>query len=242
MDRLEDSSTNNWRCNVNIEILYRPSYSLAIVKLEGGELIQVEAGSMVSATPGFQMETEASGGLLKALTRSMLGGESFFQNTYRAPSGGGEVTVAPVLPGDMLTVDLRDERLLVQSGSYVASAIGIELDTRWSGAKTFFASEGLIMLRARGSGLLLLSSYGAIHDVTLAPGQKYIVDTGHLVAFTEGMDFEVRTVGGLKSTLFSGEGLVVDLTGPGRVLLQSRSTDQFLAWLLPQLKERLPTE
>jgi uncharacterized protein (TIGR00266 family) len=128
---------------------------------------------------------------------------------------------------------------MVQSGSYVASAIGIELDTRWSGAKTFFASEGLIMLRARGSGTLLLSSYGAIHDVTLAPGQKYIVDTGHLVAFTEGMDFEVRTVGGLKSTLFSGEGLVVDLTGPGRVLLQSRSTDQFLAWLIPQLKEQI---
>jgi uncharacterized protein (TIGR00266 family) len=140
----------------------------------------------------------------------------------------------------MLTVNLQDERLLVQSGSYVASAAGIELDTRWSGAKTFFASEGLIMLRARGSGTLLLSSYGAIHDVTLAPGEQYIVDTGHLVAFTEGMGFEVRTVGGLKSTLFSGEGLVVDLTGPGRVLLQSRSTDQFLAWLLPQLKERLP--
>jgi uncharacterized protein (AIM24 family) len=82
---------------------------------------------------------------------------------------------------------------------------------------------------------MVLSAYGAIHEIVLERGQSYTVDTGHLVAFTEGIDFNVRKVGGLKSTLFSGEGLVVDLTGPGRVLMQSRSTDQFLAWLIPQL-------
>ena len=91
------------------------------------------------------------------------------------------------------------------------------------------------MLRVKGTGTLLVSSYGAIHPVTLAAGEKYVVDTGHLVAFTESIGFRVRTIGGVKSTMFSGEGLVVDLTGPGRVLLQSRSTDQFLAWLIPQL-------
>jgi uncharacterized protein (TIGR00266 family) len=166
----------------------------------------------------------------------MFGGESFFQNTYQAPSGGGEVAVAPPLPGDLLQVNL-DSRLMVQSGSYVASEMGVELDTEWSGAKTFFASEGLIMLRASGRGQLLVSSYGAIHDMELEAGQKHTVDSGHLVAFTEGIDFRVRKVGGIKSTLFSGEGLVVDLTGPGRVLMQSRSTDQFLAWLIPQLPQ-----
>jgi uncharacterized protein (AIM24 family) len=82
---------------------------------------------------------------------------------------------------------------------------------------------------------MLVSSYGAIHEMELGPGEKYTVDTGHLVAFSEGIGFRVRTIGGVKSTMFSGEGLVVDLTGPGRALLQSRSTDQFLAWLIPQL-------
>ena len=129
---------------------------------------------------------------------------------------------------------------MVQSGSYLASEMGVDLDTQWSGAKTFFASEGLIMLRASGRGLLLVSSYGAIHDMELAAGQHYTVDTGHLVAFTEGMGFKVRKVGGLASTLFSGEGLVVDLAGPGRVLMQSRSTDQFLAWLIPKLPKPDP--
>ena len=147
--------------------------------------------------------------------------------------------VAPALPGDLFALDLGGESLMVQSGSYVASDTSIEVDTRWGGAKTFFASEGLIMLRVAGAGKLLLSSYGAIHQMDLGAGQTYTVDTGHLVAFTEGMGFQVRRVGGLKSTLFSGEGLVVELAGPGRVLAQTRSQDAFLAWLIPRLpKER----
>ena len=87
------------------------------------------------------------------------------------------------------------------------------------------------MLRARGTGLLILSSYGAIHPIELQSGQRYTVDTGHLVSFTEGIGFSVRPLGGVRTTLFSGEGLVVDLTGPGRVYMQSRSADAFLSWL-----------
>jgi uncharacterized protein (TIGR00266 family) len=184
---------------------------------------------------GISMDTAATGGFLKSLGRSVFGGESFFQNTYTAPSSGGEVSVAPALPGDLFTVDVVDRPMMVQSYSYLASEMGIQLDTRWSGAKTFFSSEGAIMLRASGQGKMVLSSYGAIHPMDLQDGVRYTVDTGHLVAFSEGIGYQVRAVGGLKSTLFSGEGLVVDLTGPGRLLLQTRSTDQFLAWLIPQL-------
>jgi uncharacterized protein (TIGR00266 family) len=226
---------------MDIEILYKPSYSLGVIKLDGGEQIRVEAGAMVSMSPDVTLETKATGGLLKSLGRALLGGESFFQNTYKAPAGGGEVTVAPPLPGDLFTLDLRGESLMVQSGSYVASEMGIELDTKWGGAKTFFASEGLIMLRASGSGKLLLSSYGAIHEFDLKAGQTQTFDTGHLVAFSDGMGFKVRRIGGIKSTLFSGEGLVVDLTGPGRVLMQTRSTDAFLSWLIPQLPKPEPS-
>jgi uncharacterized protein (TIGR00266 family) len=220
---------------MDIEILYKPSYSLGVIKLAGGEQVRVEGGSMVSMSAGVTLETKATGGILKSLARSMLGGESFFQNTYVAPGGGGQVTVAPALPGDLFTLQLNNESLMVQSGSYVASEMGLETDTKWGGAKTFFASEGLIMLRVSGVGKLLLSSFGAIHEVNLGAGETYTVDTGHLVAFSEGIGFKVRKVGGLKSTLFSGEGLVVDLTGPGRALLQTRSTDAFLSWLIPKL-------
>jgi len=223
---------------MEVNILYRPSYSLGVIRLGPNEEIRVESGAMVSMSQGVTVETKAAGGILKSLARSVLAGESFFQNTFRAPAGGGEVTVAPALPGDLFVLELRNESLLVQSGSYVASEAGVNLDTKWGGAKTFFASEGLIMLRASGTGKLLLSSFGAIHEVNLEAGQTYTVDTGHLVAFSEGIGFKVRRVGGLKSTIFSGEGLVVDLTGPGRVLLQTRSTDAFLSWLIPKLPKR----
>jgi uncharacterized protein (TIGR00266 family) len=217
------------------DILYRPSYSLTRLVLAPNEEVRVEGGSMVSMSADVTLETKAEGGLLKSLARSVLGGESFFVNTYRASASGGEVNVAPSLPGDMAALQLSGETLLVQSGSFVACEKSITLDTAWGGAKTFFASEGLIMLRATGTGQLILSSYGAIHEMNLTAGQRYVVDTGHLVAFSANIGFQVRRVGGLKSTLFSGEGLVVDLTGPGRVLMQTRSTDAFLSWLIPKL-------
>ena len=87
---------------MQIQILYRPSYSLAVVKLDPGETIRTEAGAMVSMTPGMRLETKAQGGLLASLKRSVLGGESFFVNSYRAPAQGGEITLAPALPGDMV--------------------------------------------------------------------------------------------------------------------------------------------
>ena len=224
------------------EIMYRPSYSMAVVTLEAREQVRVEAGSMVSMSDGIRLETKAAGGILSSLKRSLLGGESFFVNEYQAPSNGGVISLAPALPGDMIVIEQGGERdLMVQSGSYVASSMGVSVDTKWGGAKTFFASEGLFLLKCSGQGSVILSSYGAIHELHLATGERYTVDTGHLVAFDEGIGFSVRAVGGLKSTLFSGEGLVVDLTGPGRVLMQTRSTDAFLTWLMPQVQRRMPS-
>ena len=217
---------------MKVDIRYRPYNSLGIISLAEGEEVRVESGSMVSMTDGVTIETDATGGFLDSITRKVFGGESFFQNTFLAPSGGGEIIVAPALPGDLLNLNLEDS-LLVQSGSYVASDVGVEIDTEWSGASTFFATESLFMLRTSGQGQMLVSSYGAIHDVELKAGQKYNIDTGHVVGFSDSMEFEVRKVGGLTSTLFSGEGRVVELTGPGHVFLQSRSAEQFLAWLIP---------
>ncbi len=163
---------------MQIELLYRPAFTMGIIHLDGGEEVRVEAASMVTMSQGMTLETQATGGIMKSLSRAVLGGESFFQNTYKAPPGGGRVGVAPAMTGDLMTLDLHDEMLMVQSGSYLASAMGITTDTKWGGAKTFFASEGLIMLRAQGTGLLLLSSYGAIHEMNLAAGETITIDTG----------------------------------------------------------------
>jgi uncharacterized protein (TIGR00266 family) len=223
---------------MDVHVQHRPSYALAVAELEPNESIQVEAGSMVGMSPGVRVETKARGGLLKSLARSMLGGESFFINTYQASAEGGRLLMAPALPGDIVVRHLEQESLLVQSGSYVASSDAVDVSTGWGGAKTFFAREGLILLRVTGTGTLVLSSYGAIEEMELAAGESFTVDTGHLVAFSDRLGFQVRRVGGLKSTLFSGEGLVVDLTGPGRFWLQTRSEDAFLTWLIPKIPKR----
>lgn len=220
---------------MQVDILYRPSYATARVILAPNEAIRAEAGAMVSMSAGVTVETQMRGGLLKSLARSVLGGESFFTNTFQASAAGGEVLLAPTMPGDVFTYLLSNQTYLVQSGSYLASEDSIETDATWSGARTFFGGEGLFMLRCTGSGTLILSSYGAIHEVELASGQTYTVDTGHLVAFDSQMGFNVRAIGGLRSTLLGGEGLVVDLTGPGRILLQTRSEGALLDWLIPRL-------
>ena len=219
------------------EILHRPSYALVNLQLTAGESVSAEAGAMVSMSDGIEIETSMRGGLLGGLRRKFLGGESFFINTFSA-SQSGEVNFAPSLPGDIYAVELNNEVIFAQSGSFIASTAGIEVDTSWGGAKTFFSGEGLFLLRISGSGTVFLSSYGAIHEIALEAGQSYTVDTGHMVSFAEGVGYNVRRVGGLKSTFFSGEGLVVELTGPGTITIQSRSTDAFLAWLIPHLPSR----
>jgi uncharacterized protein (TIGR00266 family) len=222
---------------VESEILYQPSYSLARVKLRAGEAITAEAGAMVSMSEGITIETSVKGGLLAGLKRSFLGGESFFMNTFKA-NAPGEITFAPPLPGDIVDFRLNGETIFVQSSSYIASSPDISVETKWAGAKGFFAKEGLFLLKVQGTGDLFLSSYGAIHEIKLEAGKSYTIDNGYMVAFDESVNYKVRRVGGLKSTLFSGEGLVCTYTGSGRVFMQTRSEDAFLSWLIPHLPKR----
>ena len=220
---------------MHIDIDYRPSYATAKVALDPGEDIVVEGGAMVAMSTDLELQTKARGGFLKSLGRATFGGESFFLNTYSASASGGTVYLAPALPGDMQVMELVGETLMVQSGGYIASSPSLTVDTKWSGAKTFFASEGLVMLKVHGTGTLIISAYGALEELVLGPGEKFTVDTGHLVTFTEGMGFNVRKVGNWKSTFLSGEGLVVDLTGPGKATIQTRSEDALISWLVPKL-------
>lgn len=221
---------------MKVDLRYQPSYSLAIVALEAEEAIQAEGGAMVSMTDNIEVQTGMKGGLFGALKRSVLGGESLFFNTFMARGRPGEISLAPALPGDLSTFEVGGEPFFIQSGSFIGSAVGVEVDASWGGAKTFFGSEGLFLLKATGRGTLIFSSYGAIHAVQIS-GKPYVVDTGHVVGFTGGLDFNVRRVGGWKSTILSGEGLVCEFRGTGILYLQTRSTQSFLSWLAPRLPQ-----
>ena len=222
---------------MDYEILHKPSYALAMIRMNRGEQLQAETGVMVSMSDTIKMETGTRGGIFGGLRRSVLGGESFFVNTFTAEEPG-EVSVAPSLPGDIEVMELRHETVMVQSGSFLAATMDIEVDSQWGGAKSFFSKEGLFLLRCSGRGLLFISSYGAIHRIDLAQGERYTVDNGHMVAFDESVRYDVGRSGGWKTTLLSGEGLVCKLEGPGRFFMQTRSEDDFLSWIIPKLPKR----
>ena len=187
----------------------------------------------MATTPSVEVEARAEGGIMRSLKRAALGGESFFITSYTAPPEGGWVDVAAFLPGDINVVDVSPGvGWFVQKGSWLASAEGISLDTKWGGFKNMFGSEGGFILRADGQGPMVLAAYGAIEAWDLEPGQTVTLDTGHMVAYTETMQMQLRKVtGGLVQTFKSGEGLVFDFTGPGRLLIQTRNPNEFLGFI-----------
>src|SRR4029453_11671174 len=164
------------------EVLHQPSFSLAVLQLQPEQSIQAEAGAMVSMSANIELQSQMKGGFLGAIKRA-AGGESAFVSTFTARGGPGEVTLAPGTPGDIAAIEFSGQPFFVQSSSYLAGDASLSVDTKWGGAKSFFAGEGLFVLMVQGQGLLLVSSFGAIHRKRLQPGERYVVDTGHLVAW-----------------------------------------------------------
>jgi uncharacterized protein (TIGR00266 family) len=213
---------------MHFDIKSGPSYALATAQLADGETVVAESSAMVSMSSNVQVTTTyksgGKGGLLGGLER-MLGGESFFQNHFTAQGGPAKVDLAPKMVGDIQVMELTGEKLYLQSSSFLASGPGIELNTKWGGAKTFLGGEGMFMLECSGTGPLAFNAFGAIRAVDV--DGTFTVDTGHIVAFEEGLSFKNRKFGGWKTFLLSGEGLVCEFTGKGRLYLQTRNPKAF---------------
>ena len=219
-------------------ILHQPAFSLAVLQLQPEQSIMAESGAMVSMSAKVELQSQMKGGLLGALKRA-AGGESAFVSTFTARGGPGEVTLAPGAPGDIAAIELNNQTFFVQSSSYLAGDASLNVDTKWGGAKSFFGGEGLFVLMVQGQGLLLVSSFGAIHRKTLQAGERYVVDTGHLVAWEGTTQYTLRkAAAGFFRSMVSGEGIVAEFSGPGEILIQTRN----LAALAGLLKPFFPSQ
>jgi uncharacterized protein (TIGR00266 family) len=215
------------------ELLHQPAFALAVVRLQAEQSIMAEAGAMVSMSANVELQSQMKGGLMGAFKRA-VGGESAFVSTFTARGGPGEVTFAPGGPGDIAAIELSNQLFYVQSSSYLAGDVSLTVDTRWGGAKSFFGGEGLFVLQVNGTGLLLLSSFGAIHRKRLAQGERYVVDTGHLVAWEGTTQYTLRkAASGFLRSLVSGEGIVAEFSGPGELLIQTRNLAAFAGLMKP---------
>ena len=216
------------------EIAHQGAFALAIVNLQAGQSISAEAGAMVSMSANVDLQSQMKGGVFGALKRA-VGGESAFVSTFTAQGGSGEVTFAPGSPGDVVGIEMNNQIFMVQSSSYLAGDTSLQVDTKFGGAKSWIGGEGLFLLQVTGTGLLLISSFGAIHRKTLRPGEPYVIDTGHLVAWEGQMQYNLRKAAksGFFRSFLSGEGLVAEFMGPGEILIQTRNLRAFAGLLKP---------
>lgn len=215
-------------------ILDAPDFGLLELRLDAGEKVVAESGAMVAMGPEIRVETQVRGGLLAAAKRKLLGGESLFQNTFHATANGQDLYLAPPSEGDVRALELGvGETFYLQSGNYLAH-VGdqLVLDTKWGGVRSFFGGVGFFMLRVTGPGTLFYGSYGAIHELSVGAA-GYTCDTGHIVGFSDGLEYRVRPFGGFKGLFFSGEGLVCDFEGQGSLFVQTRKAAALASFLHP---------
>ena len=227
---------------MNHEILCRPMASVVRLLLDAGERITCEVGAMVAMSEGLSVDSSTAmkrrpGGLLAGVKR-MFSGENFFLNHFTAQRPEQQLLLAPGLQGDIVHHELRGGSLLIQGSSWLASTENITIDATWQGlGKAVFSGESAFWIRAQGQGQIFLNSFGAIYEVNV-DGQ-YTVDTGHIVAFEDSLQFEITKAGAsLIGSLLGGEGLVCRFRGQGRLYCQSHNPQAFGALLGPSLKPR----
>jgi uncharacterized protein (TIGR00266 family) len=221
---------------------YRPAFALATLMLAAEQPIKAQAGAMVSMSGHVELESKMEGGLWSALKRS-VGGRSAFVSTFTARGVPGELTLAPSAPGDVVPLSLAGDAYNVAASSWLASEASVDINTGWGGAKSFFSSDSLFVLQATGAGATFVTSFGALHSRQLAPGEVYVVDTGHLVAWHASMAYEIRkATKSLFRSLTSGEALVATFTGPGTLLMQTRNLNEFADALAPFLPQPSNTD
>ena len=232
---------------MEIESEYGPAFTMMTANLAPGEKIKVEPGAMVAQSEGLEMKTGMGsggglGGFMKSMMKSAFGGESFFVNTYTAGPSGGWISMAPSSPGDIETFDLDPgQGFYMQGGAFMASTINVDTSTKFQGAKSLFSREGAFFLRAEAAdvpGRVFFTSYGAMKEIEVTPDKPIKIDNGHVVAFSEGLNYHISKVKGLGSFFFGGEGFTLDFHGSGSVWIQTRNIESLANQLIPFMPNR----
>lgn len=219
---------------MRFEILHPGSYAVAKASLAQGESFRAESGAMVAMSPTMDVEGKMEGGLWKALKRKAVGGESMFFQTLKAARGPGDVYIAPSSPGDVALMELNGaNHFFLQKDGFLAAESSVSIDVVSQGFfRGMMSGEGMFIQKAAGNGTLVVSSFGAIHKISLRPNESYIVDNGHLVAWSGTIQLEIKKASsGWISSATSGEGFVCHMTGPGDIWFQTRNASAFASWM-----------
>jgi len=203
-----------------------------------GDKVTAEAAAMVFIRGEIETKTRMrKGGFLKSLKTAALGGESFFVNEFVAHQDNCKLGLTGNVLGDIEVIQVNEE-FIIQSGAFVASTGDLTLDTKWQGFTKGIFGSNLFMLKTVGNGDMFVNAWGGILSTTLKDGEKMILDNYQLVAMSSTAAYKVTRHGGMKTTLFGGEALVIEITGPGKVYMQTKNVMEFVRAILPFFPKR----
>ncbi len=203
-----------------------------------GEKVTAEAAAMVFIRGHIETETRMrKGGFLKSLKAAAFGGESFFVNEFTAQEDNCTLGLTGNMLGDIEPIRI-DREFIIQSGAFVCSTGDLTLDTQWQGFTKGIFGSNLFMLRTVGTGDMFVNAWGGILKMELEAGERMIVDNYQLVALSATADYRVAKHGNLKTTLFGGEALVIEVVGPGTIYLQTKNIMEFVRALIPFMPRR----
>lgn len=219
------------------------------VELDPQETAVAEAGSFMMMEDGIQMQTifgdgskpqQGMLGKLFSAGKRLLTGESLFMTAYTNVGGGKKrVSFASPYPGKIIPLDLYElgGRITCQKDAFLCAARGVSVGIEFQRklGTGLFGGEGFIMQKLEGDGMAFVHAGGHVVEKQLQPGEMLKIDTGCIVAFTHGVDYDIQFVGGIKNTIFGGEGVFfATLRGPGKVWIQtlpiSRLASRILAY------------
>lgn len=223
---------------MHTEIVARPGFAALRAQLKTGESIMAEPGAMMVHRNTHMSTGAARGGFMSGVRR-LLASESFFLNKFTGINEDGEIYLTPSVPGDIQDHALEPHsEIILQSGAFLACTEAVTVDTRFQGVRGIFNREGMFFLRAHtqeAGGDVFFHTYGALIELEVTAETALYVDNGHLVAFTQGVDYSLDRVRGLKPLLLGGEGIVLRFEGEGSVWVQTRELQTFAAQLVPFL-------
>lgn len=226
------------------EITHGPSFAMLRVDLAPGQTVVAEAGAMVARNQHVQMAVKLNASpsagffatlkaLIIAFIRKFIGGETFIVNHFSAAQPG-RVWLAPAMSGHIAHRRMNGEKLVLSTGAYLAHVGDLDIKMKFGGLKGILAKEGAFWLEVSGVGDLWFTSYGGIEAIDVH--EPFMVDNGHIVGYEGNLNMSVKRPGGGMLGLFaSGEGLVCEFSGQGRVYLQSRNLGALVSWLSPLL-------
>lgn len=224
--------------------IFGGSFPAATVTLNAGEKVFTQSGAMMCSDSSIEMSTNAEGGLLKSIGR-MFSGASLMFVTHTATKDNSKITFSSAFPGTIkeFKVDGSHE-YLAQKAAFLVGDPGVNVDATinnnfWSG---LLGGEGFVLQKLSGEGTILTEIDGSVQEIELQAGESIKVETGHVALFESSVNYEVQAVKGLKNIFFGGEGLfLVNLTGPGKVWLQTLTAHDMAEKLIPYLPKQTTT-